>query len=190
MEAFMAKLNNNRDTDEHASSFVSKMATICSVRRSTNSTKMSSTQKPLSGTRYYNTTSSDSSSLVQIDGASPYFWLKPYTYCDDTSVHIPRKQSQMHSCKKLRRYFRSLMAHLRFVHFLLSSFYSDEFIEVNVEQQLNRLLQRFQKYCIWLKCRLFTKLELYMVLWTPRAKPEESKFPYAPTTRCITDLNC
>ena len=28
-----------------------------------------------------------------------------------------------------------------------------------------------------------------MGIWTPRAKPEVSKFTYTPTTRCITDLN-
>ena len=28
-----------------------------------------------------------------------------------------------------------------------------------------------------------------MGIWTPRAKPEESKFTYTPTTRCITNLN-
>ena len=28
-----------------------------------------------------------------------------------------------------------------------------------------------------------------MGIWIPRAKPEESKFTYLPTTRCITGLN-
>ena len=46
------------------------------------------------------------------------------------------------------------------------------------------------KYLIGLStCRLNTEVEVYMGIWTPRAKPEVCKFTYTPTTRCLTYLN-
>ena len=47
----------------------------------------------------------------------------------------------------------------------------------------------FSPFFITATCKLYIELEVYMGIWTPRAKPEESKFTYTPTTRCITDLN-